>query len=136
MQIQSLLEGGDHLSWLEGPENDKSSVTTQLVPELAGSDKTLDGSWSVSCCRVIISSYLLSLHVPRGYEDAHSPVREVAVQLLSPKQGTASQHAALQKAPRKYTGKSAVLLQPTCLAECSQRRGKSQTLLSDVTSTI
>lgn len=51
----------------------------------------------------MISSYLLSLHVPSGYIDAHSPVGEVAVQLLCPEQGTASQHAALQKAPGKCT---------------------------------
>lgn len=51
----------------------------------------------------MISSYLLSLHVPSGYVDAHSPVGEVAVQLLGPEQCTTSQHAALQKAPGKYT---------------------------------
>ncbi len=51
----------------------------------------------------MISSHLLSLHVPSGYIDAHSPVGEVAVQLLSPEQGTASQHTAFQKAPRKDT---------------------------------
>lgn len=51
----------------------------------------------------MISFYLLSLHVPSGYVDAHSPVGEVAVQLLGPEQGTASQHAALQKAPGKDT---------------------------------
>ena len=54
----------------------------------------------------MISSHLLSLHVPGGYVDAHFPVGEVAVQLLSPEQGTASQHAALQKASAKYTLKS------------------------------
>lgn len=50
-----------------------------------------------------MNSYLLSLHVPRGDIDAHSPVGEVTVQLLSPEQGAASQHAPLQKAPEKYT---------------------------------
>ena len=49
----------------------------------------------------MVSFYILSLHVPRGYVYAHSPVREVAVQLLSPEQGTTSQHTALQKAPGK-----------------------------------
>lgn len=44
-------------------------------------------------------SYLFSLHVPSGDVDAYSPVGEVAVQLFSPEQGAASQHAALQKAP-------------------------------------
>lgn len=49
------------------------------------------------------SSYLLPLHVPSGYVDAHSPFGEVTVQLLGPEQSTASQQAALQKAPGKYT---------------------------------
>lgn len=58
---------------------------------------------SVRRYRVMFSSYLLSLHVPCDYVDAHSPVWEVAVQLLGPEQGTASQQTALQKTPRKYT---------------------------------
>lgn len=49
--------------------------------------------------QVTTSSHLLSLHVPSGDVDANSPVGEEAVQLLSPKQGTTTQHAALHKTP-------------------------------------
>lgn len=83
------------------------------------------------------SSYLLSLHVPSGYVDAHSPVREVAVQLLGPEQGTASQHAALQKAPGKHTFErkiSTSIGSQLALAGCSV--GKSKAVVSDVMSII
>lgn len=48
---------------------------------------------------VTFQVYLLSLHVPRGDVDAHFPVREVAVQLLGPQQGTTSQQTALEETP-------------------------------------
>lgn len=44
-------------------------------------------------------AYLLSLHVPRGHEEGHVPVWEVAGQLVCPHQGPARQETPLQVAP-------------------------------------
>lgn len=44
-------------------------------------------------------AYLLSLHVPRGHEEGHVPVWEVAGQLVCPHQGPTRQETPLQVAP-------------------------------------
>lgn len=75
--------------------------------------------------------YLLSLHVPCDNVDAHSPVWEVTVQLLCPKQGTASQQTSLQKTPTKYTMERncLLLLVAICLARLLlDLKGKNKTL--------
>lgn len=82
------------------------------------------------CC-----SYLLSLHVPSSDVDTHSPVGKVAVQLLGSEQGTTPQHAALQKAPGKYTLEGKISTSKSNrLAFQDAVEEKSKDVVSDVTS--
>ena len=71
------------------------------------------------------SSYLFPLHVPCDDVDANPPVGEVAVQLLSTEQGTASQHTALQETPGRQTSErqmnSWIKFDQSYLAEGSER---------------
>lgn len=70
------------------------------VTTLQGATRLLNDFRSKRSCWVTFWFYLLSLHVPRGDVDTHFPVREVAVQLLSPEQSTSSQQTALEETPR------------------------------------